>query len=517
MGIRGKLLFSTLLTLFLASLILVTAQFLVISPYLDGLESGLAQEKARQIQKIMEQEGRSLKQLLDDWAIWDPSYRYVTAPYPEYEKENLIASSFTFAKLSHIMIFTQEGKLRWGGSMKAHESAELIRLGEDSPVTDFFVKNRGLAWEGQGWAPLLFNNEWYLVAGEVIHSPSAHQSSGSIFMARPMDTDMLGQLSVQAGLVLHISSEGILPGNIHISQVDGFSKLVIGMQAGSTASTGPALVLETSIKRDFEKSGLNALLLSMGASLGVLFTFTLITLLILTTSLIRPLKSFSIMIKHVRTSGDYSKRIHWTSTDELGVLAQGINDLTSTIQEHTLVLSDLAKTDPLCGIGNRRSFDEALKLAWKICKREKRPLGLIMVDVDHFKLFNDTYGHRAGDASLKAIAEALDDVARRPGDLVCRYGGEEMVLLLPNTDIEGVLIVAARLCQEVRLLGIPHCRSSHGTVTVSAGGCSFVPEEDQEPEILVEMADKELYRAKAAGRNQYAPTLDPEGRKDLSS
>jgi diguanylate cyclase (GGDEF)-like protein len=167
------------------------------------------------------------------------------------------------------------------------------------------------------------------------------------------------------------------------------------------------------------------------------------------------------------------------------------------------LLSMHAFVDGLTGIANRRKFEEALETEWRRCARQNSPLGLIMGDVDLFKLYNDHYGHPAGDACLKGVAGALAQNLNRGGDLIARYGGEEFVCLLPETDLEGVRTAGVRLVNAVSELAIPHFKSSVArSVTVSLGGTAVVPNPDFAAPDLVRAADELLFRAKKAGRNR---------------
>lgn len=166
------------------------------------------------------------------------------------------------------------------------------------------------------------------------------------------------------------------------------------------------------------------------------------------------------------------------------------------------LLQQLLSTDSLTGIANRRHFDYALADEWRRCARSRTPLSLLMIDVDHFKSFNDHCGHVRGDQCLRQVATLLSQGARRPGDLVARYGGEEFVCLLPNTDSGGAAAVAERLRAGVREARIPHPASPIGTVvTVSAGVATLHPPAGSGDE-LVTLADRALYVAKENGRNR---------------
>lgn len=163
----------------------------------------------------------------------------------------------------------------------------------------------------------------------------------------------------------------------------------------------------------------------------------------------------------------------------------------------------LAAEDQLTGLANRRSFDEALTLECRRAAREGTAVSLLLFDLDYFKRFNDTYGHVAGDQCLKAVSAVLSNGVKRPGDLVARYGGEELAVILPNTDLQGARSVADLLLERIRALNIPHRASPHGRVTSTVGAASLQGARAQEGERqLVEAADLALYKAKEGGRDR---------------
>jgi diguanylate cyclase (GGDEF)-like protein len=167
------------------------------------------------------------------------------------------------------------------------------------------------------------------------------------------------------------------------------------------------------------------------------------------------------------------------------------------------MLETLARHDALTRLANRRHFDDTIATEFRRAARDSQPIGLIMVDLDHFKAYNDQYGHPAGDACLQLVAEAVASVPQRPADLVARYGGEELVVLLPNTDLAGTETVADMLVQAVRKLHIPHAGNPAKIVTISCGAAIFEPEADPHiPVALIERADQALYTAKRGGRNR---------------
>lgn len=183
---------------------------------------------------------------------------------------------------------------------------------------------------------------------------------------------------------------------------------------------------------------------------------------------------------------------------------------TRELTDANAVLSELSYLDSVTHIGNRRRFDERLDQEWRRAIRSSSPLSLIMIDIDFFKNFNDTFGHQRGDECLRAVAAALADGLPRAGDAVARYGGEEFVVILPMTERVGAMKLADALRQRVEELDIPHPSSSVASVvTISCGVATVWPSPDVEPAELVRLADESLYAAKHGGRNRTAAQHGP--------
>ncbi len=173
-----------------------------------------------------------------------------------------------------------------------------------------------------------------------------------------------------------------------------------------------------------------------------------------------------------------------------------------TLKLQSDLLRELAFVDGLTGLHNRRYFDERFEAEFQRARRNGTPLGVLLVDVDFFKRYNDHYGHLAGDDALRGVAVALRSALKRPGDLVCRYGGEEFVVLLPETELEGAQRVAAQLEAAVRALDTPHEESGlpQRRLSISQGGVVCVPGARHDCARLLAAADAQLYQAKAEGR-----------------
>lgn len=209
-------------------------------------------------------------------------------------------------------------------------------------------------------------------------------------------------------------------------------------------------------------------------------------------------------------------RLHRTR-EQAQCLSQELNLINKALQreitnrhqaEHNLrttneTLLQLTHQDPLTQIANRRCFEYTLGLEWKRAQRLGNPISLIMADIDHFKDYNDHYGHQAGDRCLQRVAALLQAKVQRPTDLVARYGGEEFVIVLPDTGIEAALALAETMRNGVQALHLEHAASPTATwVTLSLGVAYLIPDDDSSSAQLLQIADRALYRAKAAGRNR---------------
>ena len=169
-------------------------------------------------------------------------------------------------------------------------------------------------------------------------------------------------------------------------------------------------------------------------------------------------------------------------------------------------------TDELTQIRNRRAFDTEFPKLWKSSMRAAQPISALFIDIDHFKIFNDEYGHDHGDDALVAVAHAIVTCANRPLDLCCRWGGEEFAVVLPDTDEQGAIYLANMILAAVRAIRLDFGEGKSPKITVSIGIASIVVTEGSQTEDLIDMADKAMYVAKQSGRDRYAIHGKPGGR-----
>ncbi|WP_426198932.1 sensor domain-containing diguanylate cyclase [Pseudomonas sp. DC3200b2] len=307
-----------------------------------------------------------------------------------------------------------------------------------------------------------FYNAYTLDPNGVINLVMA---DGTILVRRPFDEKLIGT-SIAKGVVfsqlLPKASAGtqMLP-----SVIDGVERLY----AYRALSRYPVVVMAAESK-DFLLSQWRSNLLRMAA---------VILLLLCATGLFG-----ALLIRQIRQT---------TQTE-------------AELRNAHAALELMAMQDSLTGLANRRQLDQALPQEIGRARRAGRPLGIIMLDIDHFKAFNDIHGHPAGDACIRDVGQAVLGCVGRSGDLVVRYGGEELLVLLPECELSGAIRVAERIVEAVQGLNIAHSGSPYGRVTLSAGAHAWLEQTlPPRPQALVEAADAALYRAKALGRNQVFP------------
>ncbi len=250
--------------------------------------------------------------------------------------------------------------------------------------------------------------------------------------------------------------------------------------------------------------GLLIFILTQAFLISIRFSKAYATIELQRTKLERTNTAYQAEIES-RKSAEHEVLKHKENLEEL------VEDRTAELQIANKRLEELSRVDGLTGIANRRRLDEELDREWKRMLREKRPLSVVLSDIDHFKLYNDTYGHQGGDECLIRVARAMKDTVNRPGDLTARYGGEEFCLVLPETGGPGAMQIAERVRKNVFELSMEHKSSPVvGVVTLSLGVATLIPDIGSHPSVLLEAADRALYQAKGNGRNRVEQNLIEE-------
>ncbi len=243
--------------------------------------------------------------------------------------------------------------------------------------------------------------------------------------------------------------------------------------------------------------------LLLATLLIILFSAAIFIYIILNTraKLIQPILELSHISNRIK-EGHITERAKTESDDEVGVLINSFNGMNDSLNQIISELENLSHVDPLTQLSNRRLFDQTLNNELKRHVREQAPLALMIIDFDHFKHLNDEEGHQAGDMHLKRLGNILSSCFKRAGDLIARYGGDEFIVLMPNTDLDSNAGFVSEVCNQVENARIPHPASKVSQyITVSIGAVSLVPNRKTSTDEILKLADEALYKAKEAGRN----------------
>lgn len=484
-------------------LALLAVQTLLILPYLDTLETRVVEQKAAQVQALFEAEATAFARTVEDWAYWDESVRYIQGKNPTFEEENFYPEAFASIKIDDIVYFRPDGTV-FRSFEVSPDGKSLADSRELAPLVQA-LKDLGVEGAQEGRQGYLRTTEGLVMAAErpVRSEKNPGKTEGFLMMVRILDGPFWDSFQKRMGMAVVPSTISGAPSLPRLSQAPSTDRTKTLVQIPMTDLVGRvSLELSAQLPRTLTMTGLTLLSEVTWGSFAIVLAITLANLILIRRYLVRPLKDLWRLTKELEATGNWSLRVANPSHDEIGELAREVNGLIASVEEKTARLETLASSDALTGLANRRSFDSALGLTWRICLREQRPLGFIMADVDHFKKFNDRYGHRMGDVCLKAVAQVIQDAALRPGDLKARYGGEEFALILPNTDLAGTVRVAERIRTQVEALELTHEDNPGDVVTISLGCVSMVPRTDLGFDSLVENADRLLYQAKDEGRNR---------------
>jgi diguanylate cyclase (GGDEF)-like protein len=333
-------------------------------------------------------------------------------------------------------------------------------------------------------------------------------SSGTVMAAPADQSSMIGRSLDSVPLLASIADKALSSetptGSISFTGSDGSKRTVSFARIPGTQSRLIVSIDEAKVTAAIDRDIRTAYL-----QLGFVCLFVLLGALIGAEKLIiNPIEVMTGMARRFG-EGDASARVARSRLpSEFVPLARAFNTMAAQLsqRERELVatndrLTVMASIDMLSGLANRRGFQSRLDFEWMRAQQYNSELSLLMIDVDHFKLYNDTYGHPEGDACLSRIGETLAGIAADTMGFAGRYGGEEFCLLLPNTGAIRALEIGEMVRAAVVDLGVPHAISSHGTVTVSAGVAATLPSDTQRPGDLIEAADAALYAAKHRGRN----------------
>jgi diguanylate cyclase (GGDEF)-like protein len=486
-----------------------------IFPGFLSLEEQQAEQDLLRVHQAIDNEIRHLDTFCFDWAAWDDTYQYVLSRSPQYISSNLTLSSFSVSHLNLVFIYDQQGRRLWGESYDLEDGQPLtFDLFEKATLASALVlpidsgeglktlKRTGVVATEKG--PLL------LSVRPIVTTDNRGPVRGTMVMGRLLNAALLSTLAEQTRLAFTFQQNTADVGQEPLQFDKSDPQSLVSYQP-FTDLNGQAtfdIRLETPRMIILTVQAMNrhtVVFLALSSLVLVVFMWVALQRIVL-----GPICRVKEHAQVIHTGGDLSARLQLRRGDEIGQLANEFDIMMAEIDQKSEELASanhelqrLSSEDPVTLLANRRQFDTRLDQEWRGLLFQQRPLSLLLCDVDFFKLYNDSYGHQAGDRCLRAVAQAIRQAVHRPADLVARYGGEEFAVILVDTDLAGAVAVAEKICNAVRSLENPHRASLvEQHVTLSVGAASLVPQTELSSALLIEWADQSLYRAKQQGRNR---------------
>lgn len=531
MSIRAKV-FLIIFVLFAALGIadFFVQRFIIYPSFLE-LEYREAGENLQRIFHAIDRESYHVERLCRDWATWNDSYEFMATGTEHFIESNLSDDSLDNISLNLIAFCDTKGNVVWS-RVRDLEKKTTLQLGfmdNGRIALDHTALTVNPSPEGGSGKRGIFSTEAgpiIFATRKILRSDGSGPFNGFLIMGRFLNKTMLETLKEQTRLSFEIvdsfddtrflcRTADMKPRHVgsltYFTKTDGDNMVSC---AGYQDEAGNTLFgVQYLFPRETTRKGLDSIRYAVFLVVGSGVTVLVILNLMMQAVVLRPLKHLTDHAAKLQSEGDYSLRLGLERKDEIGVLANSLDSLVQTISDRTVELqraneqlTQLSLNDAMTGIANRRMFDVYLKQEWRRAMREQTPLSVMLADVDHFKRYNDTYGHQQGDMCLIGVTAVMQLHMQRPADLLARYGGEEFAVILPGTDADGARHMAEILRQAVLDLRIEHSASNVAPcVSLSIGVVTTIPspqEGDGGMDMLLEEADLALYQAKKAGRNQ---------------
>lgn len=467
--------------------------------------------------KVMDASVGSLSSQTRDWAEWTDMYTYAQAParHQPWAQRNLDGQALDTADLSFVDILDRQGRevlavRSPGDASTGHVDAEVRRQLAQAMQEPGAPAHCGLLPMAQGLA--------LVCVGRITRSDRSGDFLGAVLMGRMVDARRVSQWQEQTGLGLHLGAVDELP-----AQLDwwkgavaehrlGPRDMAVQVQTQRNVMYAQLMDISGRVAATLEVSAPRELYVRTQALQARVIVQAMVSALCIAVLLaaavhwllVRRLRAFKDQLQSLASEAAWSRRVRVPGKDELSVLASEVNLMLDMIDGQVRDLTAQSMTDTLTGLPNRRAFDMRLALEFGRARRQEHPLSLLVLDVDFFKRFNDRYGHPAGDAALRAVAEVLGMACSRAVDLAARMGGEEFSVLLPNTPMDGAVDIALRIERLLAAKALPHADSEAGAYLSVSIGIATIQAQDETAHALVDRADRALYAAKAQGRNRHA-------------
>ncbi|WP_316348891.1 diguanylate cyclase [Desulfuromonas acetoxidans] len=444
-----------------------------------------------------------------DWGVWNDSYQFIQDQNQGYIDDNFNDETLTGIGTLCILYFDLDFNLVYAFSF-AEDRKIALSVAESVKHSRKHIQALNLEVKSSFYLCVKQLNGPLLTAMYPVYpTDRSRPANGYILMGRAINSQYCYDVSSHSGFDFELvkvcdktatAQKNEKKTSLTYSFIsEDFAELTLMVR---NVDHQQAFALKTKVFREMNNHlrqvfKVTVTVMVMLGVIGILLVELLLNHLVLS-----PISAQINHFNRIGESGDLSERFEDHSSRELHQLSQTANHMLDRIESLNKELQLASMTDSLTGVGNRRQFDEHLQHEWLIARRNGTVVSLLMIDIDHFKLYNDTYGHQDGDQCLQSVAEVISNQVKREADLVARYGGEEFAVILPDVPLIGAQKVAERIRLAINDLGIPNVDALKTPwITVSIGYASMSPQSGQDCEELIRFADQALYRAKRAGRN----------------
>jgi len=513
------LVFSLVLTI--TSLLI---QELVIKRSFLDLEEAYSLNNLKRTENTINRELLYLDQLLTDWCQWDDTYNFTYDKNSDYIDSNLQDDTFYSASLNLLYIFNNDQELIWG---------EVFDLENEENITDDYFTDRYIHSDEIIFTTEEMNREnpeelvhkgfrntdhgLFLISSRpIVKSDFSGSPAGTMVMGRLVDRIFIQNLEELTQNKFNIYTEGQEHVLSEIQMDSGSSHIrkekdsLIAHKELMDITGNPGLLLETITDRSISRYGSRSVSLFSTITIVSIIIITLFLILIFELVITKPILKITNHLEKIEQSGNTELSLDYQRRDEIGTLSLGIDTFVNEIHNQKKVLTDLndklteqASTDALTGLFNRHVLDTEVTLLWKTLSRTRTQISAILIDIDYFKKYNDTYGHQEGDRCLQKVSELIIKSLQRTTDKVIRFGGEEFLVVLPTTEKEGSMLVAEKIRSNIVEEKINHKASEISSyLTISAGVSTMVPGFANNLDELIKQADQALYDSKENGRDR---------------
>ncbi|MFA7553996.1 MAG: diguanylate cyclase [Spongiibacteraceae bacterium] len=488
-----------------------------VQPTLQGLEAKSDQKDIKRVLLGLDLIRDKISTITSNYALRDETYSFFQNQNKNYLDTNFNTDNLSNLEIDLVILADNQNYILASKLIDSNQdevistenfnAEELIPLMADSSLArpNAPILSSGIAHTSFGY--IIFSSY------SVLKTDLTGVSPGSLLLAKRIDEELIANIQTLTKVNFSISditpkeTSELLNKKINDHRRNNNNQIDWYL---TDINDQPVIKITLQLdQRVFHSSFITSPLL---AGVIVALASWLVVLLFIHRTLTRPLLNIGQHLLKIRQYDDYSLRLNSKRKDEIGTLSNECDRLlhyvehqTQLVKQQSLELHRLSFEDSLTGLPNRRRFDQLLDDYWKLCRRDHRPISLIMCDIDYFKQYNDNYGHLLGDNILQKVAKILKSSLQRETDFCARYGGEEFAIILPGTNQTDALAIGVKLQHLLEQAAIPHYHSKVKPVlTMSMGIATLTPHSDRrnKPELLISQADYALYQAKDNGRNK---------------